>query len=73
MNEIEFFFTAQILLAELTLSLNICVISSRVQSRKEIQNFASNINPSRPNPERREEINLNFYFHPSLWCLRRFH
>ena len=55
MNEIEFFFIAQILLAELTLSLNICVISSRVQSRKEIQNFASNINPSRPNPERREE------------------
>ena len=24
------------------------------------------INPSRPNPKRREKINLNFYFHTSL-------
>ena len=30
------------------------------------------INPSRPDPGRREKINLNFYFHTSLWCLKRF-
>ena len=24
-------------------------------------------------PGRREKINLNFYFHTSLWCLRRFY
>ena len=29
--------------------------------------------PSRPNPGRREKINLNFYFHTSLWCLKRFY
>ena len=29
--------------------------------------------PSRPNPRRREKINLNFYFHTSLWCLKRFY
>ena len=30
-------------------------------------NFAANINPSRPNPGRREKIKLNFYFHTSLF------
>ena len=30
-------------------------------------------NPSRPNPGRREKIKLNFYFHTSLWCLKRFY
>ena len=30
-------------------------------------------NPSRPDSERREKINSNFYFHTSLWCLKRFH
>ena len=30
-------------------------------------------NPSRPNPERRENIKLNFYFQISLWCLKRFY
>ena len=30
-------------------------------------------NPSRPDPGRREKINLNFYFHTSLWCLRKFY
>ena len=28
--------------------------------------------PSRPNPGRREEINVNFHFHNSLWCLKGF-
>ena len=32
-----------------------------------------NTSPSRPNPRRREKINLNFYFRPSLWCLKRFY
>ena len=31
------------------------------------------INPSRPNPGRRDKIKLNFYFHTSLWCLKRFY
>ena len=30
-------------------------------------------NPSRPDPGQREKIDLNFYFHPSLWCLKRFY
>ena len=30
-------------------------------------------NPFRPNPGRRENINLNFYFHTSLWCLKWFY
>ena len=30
-------------------------------------------NPSRPDLGRREKINLNFYFHFSLWCLKRFY
>ena len=30
-------------------------------------------NPSCPNPERREKIILHFYFHTSLWCLKRFY
>ena len=29
--------------------------------------FLYPLHPSRPHPERREEINLNFYFHTSLW------
>ena len=27
----------------------------------------------RPNPGRREKTKLNFYFHTSLWCLKRFY
>ena len=30
------------------------------------------VNTSCPNPGRREEIKLNFNFHFSLWCLKRF-
>ena len=29
--------------------------------------------PSRPNPGRKEKINLKFYFHTSLRCLERFY
>ena len=31
------------------------------------------INPPRPDPKQRGKINLNFYFHTSLWCLKRFY
>ena len=31
------------------------------------------LNPSRPYPERIEKINLDLYFHTSLWCLKRFY
>ena len=31
------------------------------------------INASHPNPGRREKIKLNFYFHTSLWCPKRFY
>ena len=31
------------------------------------------VNLSRPSPGRREKIKLNFYFHTSLWCLKRFY
>ena len=37
-----------------------------------VPNVKSNINPSRPNLGQREKINLNFYFHTSLQCLKRF-
>ena len=29
-------------------------------------------NLSRPDPGQVEKINTNFYFHTSLWCLKRF-
>ena len=31
------------------------------------------INPSCPDPERREKINPNFYFHIPMWCLKKFY
>ena len=31
------------------------------------------INSSRPDPRWREKINLNFCFHTSLWCFKRFY
>ena len=33
----------------------------------------NSLNPCRPDIERGEKINLNFYFHASLWCLKRFY
>ena len=33
----------------------------------------SPLNPYRLDPERREKINLNFYFRTSLWCHKRFY
>ena len=31
------------------------------------------LNPSLPDPWRTEKINLNFYFHTSLWYLKKFY
>ena len=31
------------------------------------------INPSHPDPWQRENIYLHFYFHTSLWCVKRFY
>ena len=31
------------------------------------------LNPSLPEPGQRENANFNFYFHASLWCLKRFY
>ena len=31
------------------------------------------VNPQRPNSVQKEKINLYFYFHTSLWCLKRFY
>ena len=31
------------------------------------------INPSRPDHGQREKINLHFYIHTSLWCLKKFY
>ena len=38
-----------------------------------IFNSSDAINPSRPDFGRREKTNLNFYFHTSLWCHKRFY
>ena len=36
-------------------------------------NLKAILNPYRPNPGQSEKIKLNFYFHFSLWCLKRFY
>ena len=38
-----------------------------------LQVLVNQVNPSPPNPGRREKIKVNFYFHTSLWCLKRFY
>ena len=35
-------------------------------------NFSEHVNTSRPNPGQGEKIKLDFYFHTSLWFLKRF-
>ena len=41
--------------------------------KEKAPNWSCFIVLTRPNPGRREKINLNFYFHTSLWCLKRFY
>ena len=31
------------------------------------------LKPFHPDPEQREKINLNFHFHTSSWCSKRFY
>ena len=38
---------------------------------KELRIFPNSFSPSRSEPGGTEKINLNFYFHTSLWCLKR--
>ena len=42
-----------------------------VLKRKSNISSGSALNRSHPNPRRRDKIKLNFYFHTSLWCLKR--
>ena len=36
-------------------------------------NVHQGLNPASSDLGRREKINLNFYFHTFLWCLKRFY
>ena len=38
-----------------------------------VTNQCIEVKPSRPNPGRREKNKLNFYFHTSLQCLKKFY
>ena len=40
---------------------------------KTLDHVSFYINPCRPNTGRREKIKLDFYFHASFWCLKRFY
>ena len=54
-----------------TLSFDILLCRQILRSEAEIKVFVS-FNPLHLNPGEREKINLSFYFHPFLWCLKRF-
>ena len=38
-----------------------------------IQQGEIRVNPSCPDPGRREKNNMNFYINTSFWCLKRFY
>ena len=44
-----------------------------ISAKSQVPSLVTYFNPSRPNPERREKIKLNFYFYTSLWCLKSFY
>ena len=52
-----------------------CTLTELVNKKNKVGDFefGNNFNPSRPDPGGREKINSNFYFHTSLWCLKRFY
>ena len=52
---------------------NAAFIQTPVTWLDEVNIELKGVNPSRPDPGRREKINLNFYFHTSFWCLIRFY
>ena len=46
---------------------------SKIRSTKDVnKSLGKIVNFSCPDPGRGEKTNLNFYFHTSLWCLKRF-
>ena len=47
-------------------------IKYEIKSVNVMLNFGKG-NPFRPDPRRRDKTNLNFYFHTSLWYLKRFY
>ena len=47
--------------------------NSFVEGFKVVLSCWSCFNLSRPNHGRREKVDLNLYFHTSLWCLKRFY
>ena len=49
------------------------ISTERKWSKREREIHINNFNTSRLNPGRREKIKLNFYFHTSLRCLKRFY
>ena len=46
---------------------------AHTQTHTYIPTSSLKFNPSHPDPGQRKKINLNFYFHTSLWCLKRFY
>ena len=63
-------------MAECSVFIQYMVLQEYLYANSKFQKYISSkmiLNPSRPNPGRREKINLNFYFHTSLWCLKRFY
>ena len=58
-------------------------VTSKLRSKKlniktrlfqmKIKTNAAHFTSFRPNPRRREKIKFNFYFHTSLWCVKRFY
>ena len=44
-------------------------IPAEIKNKDSLDGF----NPLHPNPGQREKINLNFFFHTSLCCLKRFY
>ena len=52
---------------------NTKIIQKENKKRYKKRKHNYNCNHSYPDPGKREKINLNFYFHTFLWCLKRFY
>ena len=59
----------QLLFCSLNVLFSRCFVLTTVLVKKTMICIA---NPSYLDPERREKIKLNFYFHTFFWCLKRF-
>ena len=62
----------RLLTLSLTSSLSYPISNHLTQGYQKIWKKGE-VNSSRPNPGRREKIKLNFCFHVSLWCLKKFY